>query len=173
MDCVCGCGQQPKSIKLSKLLSADNISSLLNDDATVQALIAHLPEGAQNAYELQATVCVANVACRLGGWYPATVTIAADKHCEFMHVCVLVASHQLRSPQFRQSISSLASALQTGNYNAVLTNFGLDPAAGAAKLAFGDGTFFSFAFALLLRRDRISQPFNLQHGDTNRSACCH
>lgn len=32
------------------------------------------------------------------------------------------------------------SALQSGNFNAVMTNFGLDPAAGADKLAFGDGT---------------------------------
>ncbi|KAF1319390.1 Proteasomal ubiquitin receptor adrm1-like protein, partial [Globisporangium splendens] len=89
----------PKLIKLSKLLSAENVASLLDDENAVQALIAHLPEGAQNAYELQAT---------------------------------------LHSPQLRQSISSLVQALQTGNYNAVLTNFGLDPAAGAAKLAYGD-----------------------------------
>ncbi|KAG1709695.1 hypothetical protein DVH05_020348 [Phytophthora capsici] len=45
----------------------------------------------------------------------------------------------LRSPQLRQSIGSLVSALQTGNFNAVMANFGLDPSAGAAKLAFGDG----------------------------------
>uniref|UniRef100_K3XBB6 Uncharacterized protein n=1 Tax=Globisporangium ultimum (strain ATCC 200006 / CBS 805.95 / DAOM BR144) TaxID=431595 RepID=K3XBB6_GLOUD len=89
----------PKSIKLSKLLSAENLASLLSDENAVQTLIAHLPEGAQNAYELQAT---------------------------------------LHSPQLRQSIASLMQALQTGNYNAVLTNFGLDPAAGAAKLAYGD-----------------------------------
>ncbi|KAG6590608.1 proteasomal ubiquitin receptor adrm1-like protein [Phytophthora cinnamomi] len=45
----------------------------------------------------------------------------------------------LRSPQLRQCIGSLVSALQTGNFNAVMANFGLDPASGAAKLAFGDG----------------------------------
>lgn len=50
--------QQPKSVKLTKLLSAEKISSLLNDEKAVKALIAHLPEGAQNAYELQETVRV-------------------------------------------------------------------------------------------------------------------
>ncbi|EEY68626.1 proteasomal ubiquitin receptor ADRM1-like protein [Phytophthora infestans T30-4] len=46
---------------------------------------------------------------------------------------------ELRSPQLRQSIGSLVNALQTGNFNAVMANFGLDPSAGASKLAFGDG----------------------------------
>ena len=50
------------------------------------------------------------------------------------------ASIQLRSPQLRQSIGSLVSALRNGNFDAITANFGLDPAAGAAKLAFGDGT---------------------------------
>lgn len=48
--------QQPKSVKLTKLLSPENIAGLLSDEKAVEALIAHLPEGAQNAYELQATV---------------------------------------------------------------------------------------------------------------------
>ncbi|TYZ62735.1 hypothetical protein PybrP1_003925, partial [[Pythium] brassicae (nom. inval.)] len=91
--------QQPKSVKLTKLLSPENLAGLLSDEKAVEALIAHLPEGAQNAYELQAT---------------------------------------LHSPQLRQGVVSLVSALQTGNYNAVITNFGLDPTAGAEKLAFGD-----------------------------------
>jgi hypothetical protein len=38
----------------------------------------------------------------------------------------------------RQSLGSLTQALQSGNFNAVLMNFGLNPAAGADKLAFGD-----------------------------------
>ncbi|KAJ0389859.1 hypothetical protein P43SY_011025 [Pythium insidiosum] len=91
--------QQPKGISLTKLLSAENVTPLLQDEASVNALLPHLPDGIQNAYELQQT---------------------------------------LRSPQFRQSIGSLVSALQTGNYHAVLTNFGLDPAAGASKLTYGD-----------------------------------
>lgn len=62
---------------------------------------------------------------------------------------------QLHSPQLRQSIASLVNALQTGNYNAVVTNFGLDPAAGAAKLAFGDGTsFFTLTLACSSANDR-------------------
>lgn len=48
--------QQPKSVKLSKVLSPEHLAGLLNDEKAVEALIAHLPEGAQNAYELQATV---------------------------------------------------------------------------------------------------------------------
>ncbi|GLE11676.1 hypothetical protein PINS_up024235 [Pythium insidiosum] len=91
--------QQPKGVSLTKLLSAENVAPLLQDEAAVNALLPHLPEGVQNAFELQQT---------------------------------------LRSPQFRQSIGSLVSALQTGNYHAVITNFGLDPAAGAAKLTYGD-----------------------------------
>lgn len=90
----------PKPVSLSKLLTADNLSSVLDDPACVAALLPHLPEGSQTPTELRAT---------------------------------------LRSPQLRQSIGSLVSALQTGNFNAVMANFGLDPAAGAAKLAFGDG----------------------------------
>ncbi|KAH7459712.1 hypothetical protein PRIC1_010974 [Phytophthora ramorum] len=91
---------QPKPVSLTKLLSADNMSSILDDPACVEALLPHLPEGSQTPAELRAT---------------------------------------LRSPQLRQSIGSLVSALQTGNFNAVMANFGLDPSAGAAKLAFGDG----------------------------------
>ncbi|TMW67672.1 hypothetical protein Poli38472_011292 [Pythium oligandrum] len=90
---------QPKSVSLMKLLSAVNVTTLLQDENAISALLPHLPEGAQTPHELQAT---------------------------------------LRSPQFRQSVASLASALQTGNFNAVLTNFGLDPTAGAAKLTYGD-----------------------------------
>ncbi|GMF21295.1 unnamed protein product [Phytophthora lilii] len=97
--------QQPKPVSLTKLLSADNMSSIFDDPACVEALLPHLPEGSQTPAELRATV---------------SLTI-------------------LRSPQLRQSIGSLVSALQTGNFNAVMANFGLDPAAGAAKLAFGDG----------------------------------
>lgn len=68
----------------------------------------------------------------------------------------LAAPHneQLHSPQLRQSIASLVNALQTGNYNAVVTNFGLDPTAGAAKLAFGDGTGFPpicFSIAMVVQ----------------------
>lgn len=48
--------QQPKSVKLTKLLSAENVSSLLSDEKAVEVLIAHLPEGTQNAYELRETV---------------------------------------------------------------------------------------------------------------------
>ncbi|OWY97004.1 Proteasomal ubiquitin receptor ADRM1, partial [Phytophthora megakarya] len=91
---------QPKPVSLSKLLSAENMSIILDDPACVEALVQHLPEGSQTPAELRAT---------------------------------------LRSPQLRQSIGSLVSALQTGNFNAVMANFGLDPSAGAAKLAFGDG----------------------------------
>ncbi|CAI5710395.1 unnamed protein product [Peronospora effusa] len=91
---------QPKPVSLIKLLTADNVGSILDDPACVEALLPHLPEGSQTLAELRAT----------------------------MH-----------SPQLRQSIGSLERALQTGNSNAVMASFGLDPAAGAAKLAFGDG----------------------------------
>ena len=57
-----------------------------------------------------------------------------------LHGYLSTVSIQLRSPQLRQSIGSLVSALRSGNSDAVMANFGLDPAAGAAKLAFGDGT---------------------------------
>ena len=45
----------------------------------------------------------------------------------------------LRSPQLRQALGQLTNALQTDNFNAVMSNFGLDPAAGAAALAQGNG----------------------------------
>jgi hypothetical protein len=46
----------------------------------------------------------------------------------------------VRSPQFQQALGSLANALQTpDNFNSVFANFGLDPAAGAAAMASGDG----------------------------------
>jgi hypothetical protein len=45
----------------------------------------------------------------------------------------------LRSPQLRQALGSLTNALQTDNFNAVMANFGLDPAAGSAALQQGNG----------------------------------
>lgn len=92
--------EHPKPVSLTKLLSADSLSAILDDPASVETLLQHLPEGSQTPAELRAT---------------------------------------LRSPQLRQSIGSLVNALQTGNFNAVMANFGLDPSAGASKLAFGDG----------------------------------
>ena len=50
----------------------------------------------------------------------------------------LTESIQLHSPQWSQSIGPLVSALRCKNSGADMANFGLDPAAGAAKLAFGD-----------------------------------
>jgi hypothetical protein len=98
--------------------------SLLDDPECVAALLPHLPEGSQTPAELRATVSVAALA-----W---SSLIATESLLSFTF-------SQLRSPQLRQSIGSLVSALQTGNFNAVMANFGLDPSAGAAKLAFGDG----------------------------------
>jgi len=46
----------------------------------------------------------------------------------------------VRTPQFSQAVGRLSGALQTSNYNAVLSNFGLDPAAGAAEMQRGDAT---------------------------------
>lgn len=60
--------QQPKAVKLGKLLSAENVSSLLSDEKAVEALVAHLPEGAQNAYELQETVRI-SITLQLCGYY--------------------------------------------------------------------------------------------------------
>ncbi|KAF1794981.1 UCH-binding domain [Phytophthora cactorum] len=73
---------QPKPVSLTKLLGADNMSTILDDPTCVEALLQHLPEGSQTPAEVRAT---------------------------------------------------------TGNFTAVMANFGLDPSAGAAKLAFGDG----------------------------------
>ncbi|KAL7689406.1 putative proteasomal ubiquitin receptor Rpn13/ADRM1, UCH-binding domain-containing protein [Plasmopara halstedii] len=91
---------QRKVVSMTKLLSADNLSMVLDDADCVRALLPHLPEGSQTPDELRAT---------------------------------------LRSPQFRQSIGSLASALQTGSFNTVMASFGLNCSAGADKLAAGDG----------------------------------
>lgn len=44
----------------------------------------------------------------------------------------------IRSPQFRQSLSSLTGALQTENFNAIFQNFGLNPADGADENARGN-----------------------------------
>uniref|UniRef100_M4BQP5 Pru domain-containing protein n=1 Tax=Hyaloperonospora arabidopsidis (strain Emoy2) TaxID=559515 RepID=M4BQP5_HYAAE len=48
---------QPKPVSLTKLLSADNMESVLDDPACVDALLPHLPEGSQTLAELRATVC--------------------------------------------------------------------------------------------------------------------
>lgn len=45
-----------------------------------------------------------------------------------------------RTPQFSQAVGRLNNALQTSNYNALLSNFGLNPAAGASEMQRGDGT---------------------------------
>jgi len=43
----------------------------------------------------------------------------------------------LRSPQLADSMRALSAALQSENYNAVMANFGLDPAAGMSALMRG------------------------------------
>lgn len=47
---------QPKPVSLTKLLSAENLTSVLQDPAAIQQLIQHLPEGHQDRAELEATV---------------------------------------------------------------------------------------------------------------------
>jgi len=47
--------------------------------------------------------------------------------------------HTIRSPQLQQTLAQLSGALQTDNFNAVMANFQLDPSAGAASMATGDG----------------------------------
>lgn len=44
----------------------------------------------------------------------------------------------LRTPQFGQSVRSLTRALHSANYNTILSNFDLNPSAGAGQLAQGD-----------------------------------
>ena len=44
----------------------------------------------------------------------------------------------MRSPQLRQALGALSAALQSDNYNSVLGNFGLDPAAGSEQMMRGD-----------------------------------
>jgi len=44
----------------------------------------------------------------------------------------------VQSPQLQQALGSLSSALQSENYNSVVANFGLNPAAGAEAMARGD-----------------------------------
>ena len=44
----------------------------------------------------------------------------------------------LRSPQLRQALGALSSALYSDNYNTVMANFGLDPSAGQAAFMSGD-----------------------------------
>jgi 26S proteasome regulatory subunit N13 len=45
----------------------------------------------------------------------------------------------LRSPQFRQSLGALSSALQSDNFNSVMANFGIDPSPGMPQMVRGDG----------------------------------
>lgn len=44
----------------------------------------------------------------------------------------------LRSPQLRQAMAQLTSALASENYNSVMANLGVDPSAGAESLIRGD-----------------------------------
>lgn len=41
----------------------------------------------------------------------------------------------MRSPQLRSTLGSLTGALQTENFNSIMSNFGLDPTRGADALA--------------------------------------
>eukprot|EP00753_Platysulcus_tardus_P004032 PLAT12516.17.p1 GENE.PLAT12516.17~~PLAT12516.17.p1 ORF type:complete len:398 (-),score=176.68 PLAT12516.17:76-1212(-) len=45
----------------------------------------------------------------------------------------------LHSPQLAQAVDQLTGALQSENFNSILSNFGLDPMAGAEHMAAGDG----------------------------------
>jgi hypothetical protein len=44
----------------------------------------------------------------------------------------------MHSPQLRSSLSSLTGALQTDNFNSIMSNFGLDPSRGMEALAAGN-----------------------------------
>lgn len=46
----------PNPVSLVKLLSANNLSIIFDDPASVEALLLHLPEGSQTLAELRATL---------------------------------------------------------------------------------------------------------------------
>ena len=99
---------------------------MLQDPAAEQRLLQHLPEGSKTLFELRATVMRRWMWLK---WLSLSMLTFA-----------FFVSPKLHTPQLRQSVGSLTHALQTGNFNAVLTNFGLDPSAGASKLTYGDST---------------------------------
>ncbi|GBG24864.1 Proteasomal ubiquitin receptor ADRM1-like [Hondaea fermentalgiana] len=67
--------------------------------------------------------------------------------------------YSLSSPQVRQAFAMLSHALQSDNFNSVMTNFGLDPMAGAAELQRGDG-IGAFLRALQAKADEESDLYD-------------
>ena len=72
----------------------------------------------------------------------------------------------MHSPQYQQTLSSLTSALQSENYNSIFANFGLDPAAGAASLARGNGVE---AFVAALEADVSARASGSSSGSSSGS----
>ena len=113
------------------------MESVLDDPGCVEALLSHLPEDCHTLSERCTMVC----RLKLFEFIISCAVNSYDLPC----LCGydLTASIQLHTLQWRQSIGSLVSALRCENSDAATANFGLDPAAGAAKFAFGDGTLTS------------------------------
>jgi len=61
--------------------------------------------------------------------------------------------HVITSPQIRQALVALSQALQSDNFNTVMTNFQLDPMDGAQQLQQGDG-IAAFLAALQAQVDK-------------------
>jgi hypothetical protein len=59
----------------------------------------------------------------------------------------------VRSPQLRSSLASLTGALQTDNFNAIVSNFGLDPSRGMEALAAGNNVEAFLQALLALRQE--------------------
>lgn len=72
----------------------------------------------------------------------------------------------IRSPQLRQALSGLSSALGTENYETIFANFDLDPADGADELAHGDavGAFLAALRAKVARADGLESPADDEDG---------
>ena len=73
----------------------------------------------------------------------------------------------LRSPQLRQALGSLSAALQSDNYNSVLGNFGLDPAAGSEQMMRGDSVS-AFLDAVQARHPAENPADNDDDDDANK-----
>mmetsp|Transcript_17491 Transcript_17491/g.50017 ORF Transcript_17491/g.50017 Transcript_17491/m.50017 type:complete len:128 (-) Transcript_17491:1109-1492(-) len=67
--------------------------------------------------------------------------------------------HIISSPQIRQAFSVLSHALQSDNFNTVMSNFGLNLMDGAAHLQRGDG-IGAFLSAIQADADRGSSSSN-------------
>jgi hypothetical protein len=81
----------------------------------------------------------------------------------------LIRCTQIRSPQLRQAMGSVSSAMDSTNGAAIFSNFGLNAADGGDQLAYGDGVA-ALVHAVQARANRVHVATNSVSNSSGESS---